>query len=155
MSDLPVFNVRPARRSDYKAIVEFQLAMALETEQLQLDSKVVNKGVSEVFRRPELGCYYVAEADEQIIASLLTTYEWSDWRCGQVIWLQSVYVLPQWRRQGVFRAMYGFIRDLVMADPAYKGIRLYVERNNRSAQEVYRSMGMEDHHYRMWEWMRS
>ena len=84
----------------------------------------------------------------------VTDDEWSDWRCGQVIWLQSVYVMPEWRRKGIFRLMYAYIRDQVLADSGYRGIRLYVERNNRAAQAVYRNMGMEDHHYQMWEWMK-
>lgn len=154
MTAAPSLRVRTARRSDLRVLVDFQLAMALETEQLQLDAPTVKRGVAEVFKRPELGCYYVVEHNETVIASLLTTYEWSDWRCGQVIWLQSVYVMPEWRRKGIFRLMYAWIRDRVLAEPGYRGIRLYVERNNRSAQAVYRNMGMEDHHYQMWEWMK-
>lgn len=55
--------VREAVSGDAPVIAAFQLAMALETEQLMLDPEVVDKGVTAVFGRPELGCYYVAEKE--------------------------------------------------------------------------------------------
>lgn len=85
---------------------------------------------------------------------MLTTYEWSDWRNGNFIWLQSVYVKPEWRGKGVFRQMYEYIRLLVSENHGFKGIRLYVFHTNESAQEVYRSTGLETGHYKMFEWVK-
>ena len=146
--------VREATLAEHAVIAGFQVAMAAETEDLALDRAVVERGVREVFRRPELGKYYVAVKDDRLVASLLITYEWSDWRNALVYWIQSVYVLPQERGRGVFRAMYGHIRDLVLTDEAVSGIRLYVDKNNRTAREVYRRLQMDGDHYALYEWMK-
>src|SRR5215210_7589447 len=97
--------VREARREDAAAIIEFQLAMARETEELTLDREILTRGVSALFDSPFLGRYFVAEHDGRVIASLMITYEWSDWRNGMVWWIQSVYTLPEFRRRGVYAAL--------------------------------------------------
>ena len=50
---------RDAHRSDREVIVEFQLAMARETEDLELDHDVCAKGVDAVFAEPKHGQYFV------------------------------------------------------------------------------------------------
>jgi GNAT superfamily N-acetyltransferase len=146
--------VREARREDAAAIIEFQLAMARETEELALDRDVLTRGVTALFDDPSLGRYFVAESDGRPIASLMITYEWSDWRNGTVWWIQSVYVVPDFRRRGVYATLYAHIRAQVEPDPAIRGIRLYVDTRNRPAQEVYARLGMEGEHYKVFEWMK-
>jgi ribosomal protein S18 acetylase RimI-like enzyme len=146
--------IRLARIDDSLAIAAFQLKMAIETENLQLDTETVGKGVKAVFEKPELGQYFVAEKDGQIIASMLTTFEWSDWRNAQVWWLQSVYVIPEFRRQGIFKRMYDFVKILAENDANVGGIRLYVDKTNVRAQEVYKAVGMNGEHYQVFEWMK-
>ena len=147
-------NVREAIPEDARIIASFQLAMALETEQLMLDPDVVDKGVKAVFEDPGKGKYYVAELNGEIIGSLMTTYEWSDWRNGTVWWIQSVYVLPQHRRKGVYRKMYGSLQEKVLADRYLRGIRLYVDKSNTRAQTAYTELGMNADHYQTFEWMK-
>lgn len=146
--------VREARREDAAAIIEFQLAMARETEELALDRDVLTRGVTAVFDQPSLGRYFVAESDGRAIASLMITYEWSDWRNGNVWWIQSVYVIPEFRRRGVYASLYSHIRTQVEPDPSIRGIRLYVDTRNKPAQEVYARLGMEGEHYKVFEWMK-
>ncbi len=146
--------VRKAIASDAPVIAEFQQAMAFETEALQLDPIILKAGVEAVFNDPTKGNYYVAEADGQVIASLLTTFEWSDWRNGTVLWIQSVYVRPQFRKQGVFAALYQHIRQMVETDDSLKGIRLYAEQTNNNAHRVYERMGMSAEHYQLFEWLK-
>jgi len=146
--------VRKAQPLDFALIAEFQLKMARETEGLSLDIDTVTRGVKQVFAHPGYGCYYVAEENDQVVASLLTTYEWSDWRNAKVLWIQSVYVLPAYRKMGVFRKMYDYIREAVLADPSLAGIRLYVDKSNVTAQQVYRKVGMDGDHYALFEWMK-
>jgi len=146
--------VREAIKEDASAIVSFQLAMAAETEQLMLDPEIVDKGVSAVFEDPKKGRYYVTELNGEVIASLMTTFEWSDWRNGTVMWIQSVYVLPQYRRRGVYRKMYSFLQNLVYDNPDLKGIRLYVDKTNTRAQATYWELGMNAEHYQTFEWMK-
>lgn len=146
--------IRQANEKDASAVVEFQLAMALETEQLQLDEPTVIKGVAAVFADSSKGTYYVAELDGQVIGSLLTTFEWSDWRNGTVLWIQSVYVRPEFRKKSVFSRLYKHIQNLVATNPDLRGIRLYADKTNISAHQVYEHLGMTAEHYQMFEWMK-
>ena len=145
--------IRKAAPSDTPSIIDFQLKMAWETEELKLDPETVKKGVNAVFENNSRGQYYVAEEDGNLIASLLITDEWSDWRNRNVWWLQSVYVLPEYRRRGVFRLMYNHIRLLAEKNDI-AGLRLYVETKNSAAKKTYESLGMSSEHYSFYEWMR-
>ena len=143
---------RGGGRDDANAIVDFQQAMARETEEVALDRDVVTRGVQAVLDDPSRGRYFVGVAEGRVVASLLITYEWSDWRNGVVWWIQSVYVVPEFRKRGVYAGLYEHVKQT--ADPSVKGIRLYVDRRNKSAQEVYRRLGMNGEHYLVFEWMK-
>ena len=146
--------IRQSNLSDSISIVEFQLAMALETEQLELDQPTVIKGVAAVMADPVKGIYYVAEVNGQVVGSLLTTFEWSDWRNGTVLWIQSVYVQPEFRKRSVFSALYKHIMIMVAANTELRGIRLYADKTNTSAHDIYEHLGMSAEHYQMFEWMK-
>jgi ribosomal protein S18 acetylase RimI-like enzyme len=146
--------VREATHEDARIIAAFQLAMASETEQLMLDPEVVDKGVRSVFDDPGKGKYYVTEINNEVVGSLMTTFEWSDWRNGTVLWIQSVYILPQFRRKGAYRKMYLFLQEKVLADQNLRGIRLYVDLSNSKAQTTYLNLGMNADHYQTFEWMK-
>ena len=145
---------RPAHPTDRATIVEFQLAMARETEDLELDRDILVRGVEAVFADPSLGRYFVAELDGRVVASLMITYEWSDWRNGTVWWIQSVYVAPEGRRQRIYAGLYEHVKQLLESDASIRGIRLYVDRRNVPAQEVYKRLGMNGEHYQVFEWMK-
>lgn len=146
--------VREATPEDAESIVEFQLKMAMETENLQLDKETVVQGVQAVFDDSSKGTYYVAEKNEKVIASLLTTFEWSDWRNGTVLWIQSVFVLPEFRGNGVYKKMYQHIQHSVEQNNQLKGIRLYVDQTNLRAQKVYSKLNMSAEHYQLFEWLK-
>lgn len=146
--------IRPARREDAATIVDFQVRMAIETEGLELDLPTVTRGVQAVFDDPAKGQYWVAESAGRVVGSLLSTYEWSDWRNGTVLWIQSVYVPLERRRSGVYRRLYECLRDLVLTSSDLRGIRLYVDRRNAAAQRVYERLGMSREHYEMFEWLK-
>ena len=149
-----MIKIRKANIHDSPSIVEFQLKMALETEELQLNKSTVEEGVKAVFADENKGNYYVAELEDKVVASLMTTYEWSDWRNGRVLWIQSVFVDKMHRGKGIYRKLYEHVREIVKNDDTdFRGIRLYVDKTNLSAQKVYARMGMENHHYEMYEWM--
>ncbi len=145
--------IRKAIFTDAPSIIDFQLRMALETENMKLVPEIVTKGVDAVFHDHSRGQYYIAESDGKVVASLLITYEWSDWRNCNVWWFQSVYVIPEFRRQGVFRKMYSHIRELA-EEQDIAGLRLYVETKNSRAQKTYEALGMSSEHYAFYEWMR-
>lgn len=152
------FFVDFAEIRDIQAIHAFQIAHAQEVEGLTLDSARVRQGVEQVFEQPNLGFYLVARAlgecpghdSSLVLGSLLVTREWSDWRAKMVWWIQSVYVRPEWRKKGVFAAMYAHVEDLAHKQDV-AGLRLYVEKNNLGAKKVYAKLGMSDTHYDMFE----
>ena len=145
--------IRRAEASEAGMIADFQQKMAWETEQLELREDVLAAGVQAVLADSNKGLYYVALQDGEIVASLMITYEWSDWRNGTVWWIQSVYVLPEYRGQGVFKRMYLHLKEYVMQSEL-RGLRLYVDKTNTAAQNVYDAIGMTQEHYAMYEWMK-
>lgn len=152
MSPPPPVQIRRAHAADADVIASFNIAMARETEGKRLLPQVVASGVRRLIAEPALGFYLVAEAAEgEVVAALMVTTEWSDWRNGRFWWLQSVYVRPGWRRRGVFRAMYSYVTASATLEPDVCGFRLYVERDNRNAQVTYRSLGMRETDYLLLE----
>jgi ribosomal protein S18 acetylase RimI-like enzyme len=153
------WNLRLADNGDVHALVEFNRAMARETEAKELDVDLLTAGVEELLRNPRYGFYVVAEhcgleQRAETIGSSMVTYEWSDWRNGVFWWIQSVYVKPEFRRRGVYRRLYEFIKALAAAAPAVCGFRLYVEKENHIAQQTYQRLGMTETYYRMFEELR-
>jgi GNAT superfamily N-acetyltransferase len=132
-------------------LVRFNQAMALETEQKTLDATRLREGIGGVFTQPRRGFYLVAEHAEQVLGALLITYEWSDWRCGDWWWIQSVYVVPEARSAGIFSQLYREAERRARESRGVVGLRLYVERDNRRAQGVYSHLGMTETAYRMYE----
>lgn len=143
--------IRRGEMRDADAIAAFNIAMARETEAKELLPESIGAGVRGLLVNPALGFYLVAETGESMVASLLVTTEWSDWRNGVFWWIQSVYVQPQWRRRGIYSRLYQFVKHAAAADPGICGFRLYVEKQNRGAQTTYASLGMQETDYRMYE----
>lgn len=146
--------LRLARPEEADLLIEYQARLARETEDLELDRTALGQGVRAVFDDPGLGEYWVAEIDGGVAACLLVTREWSDWRNGTMLWIQGVYVLPEARGRGLYRALYEHQRRRVEATPDLKGIRLYVDHRNRRARAAYERLGMDHEHYALYEWMK-
>ena len=145
--------IRFAEKADGQAMVEFNQAMALETEGKRLDSQVLSNGVSAVFDDDKKGFYVVAEDDGKIVGGLMVTFEWSDWRNGWFWWIQSVYILPEYRGKRIYSFLYDFVKNEAQKQGNVCGFRLYVEKENERAQKVYEKLGMESSHYLMYEEM--
>jgi GNAT superfamily N-acetyltransferase len=150
MSASPL-RVRPAYPREIATLVEFNRALAHETEGRELDLPRLRAGVEAVFAEPARGIYYVALRGEEVLGALLLTSEWSDWRNGVFWWIQSVYVVPSARRQGVFRQLYQHVHERARITPDVCGLRLYVDNENERAQAVYRQLGMHAARYRFFE----
>ena len=145
--------IRIAAPEDAETLAQFNAAMAWETEQRRLDLPTVTRGVQRVFADGDHGFYVVATSDGDVAGSLLVTYEWSDWRCGRYWWVQSVYVRPEYRRRGVFRQLYRFVKARAQSQSGVCGVRLYVERANHRAQQCYGKLGLKETPYKMYEEM--
>jgi GNAT superfamily N-acetyltransferase len=135
--------VRPATAADAAVIVEFNRLLALESEGVTLDAAVLARGVNAVMTDPAKGLYFLAEEGGAAVGQTGITYEYSDWRNGWFWWIQSVYVRPESRRRGVFRALFTHIQEAARKDPEVIGLRLYVERENQRAHETYLGLGFE------------
>lgn len=143
--------IRRATPADVETLVAFNAAMARETEDKDLDLASLRAGINALLKDEALGFYLVADIDGQAVGQLMITTEWSDWRNAHFWWLQSLYVLPDYRRKGVFRHLYSYIQAEAGRAGNVCGLRLYVERTNRRAQQVYVNLGMELSHYDMYE----
>jgi GNAT superfamily N-acetyltransferase len=150
MSTRPTVHVRPAGLADLDLLLHGNMAIALETEGLRLDPATLRQGIEALLHERAPGRYWVAEHEGRVVGQLLITYEWSDWRNRMVWWIQSVYVAPDARRLGVFRALYEHARREAVAAGA-AGLRLYVEELNTRAHAVYAALGMRGGHYRVLE----
>ena len=144
-------NIRSANLDDAIQIAQFNQMMALETEEKTLDPETVAKGVEAVLTHADRGFYTVAEIDGKVVGCLMITFEWSDWRNGNIWWIQSVYVDARHRKTGVFRAMYEHLYKQAASTEDIAGIRLYVDKTNTAAQAVYRKMGMNLARYDIYE----
>lgn len=147
---------RKATERDVAALVEFNRAMASETESLELSTDTLSSGVRNLLRSPQYGFYVVAERSDEgggfeTVGSLMITYEWSDWRDGLFWWVQSVYVKPSHRRRGVYRRLYEYVKRMADTESSVRGFRLYVEKENDAAQAAYVNLGMKETHYKMFE----
>lgn len=147
--------IRAANLDDVESIITFSAAMALETENRQLDLARLREGTLSLLNTPSYGFFMVAEIRDgeqrRLIGQLMITYEWSDWRNGVFWWIQSVYVDPPSRRRGVFRRIHEAVVSQAKADVKVCGLRLYVEQDNHTAQAVYQRVGLKRSVYKVYE----
>lgn len=142
--------IRKAELKDASVLLEHNLSMARETENLELNPEIVRAGVLRVFQDTSKGFYLMAEVDQQIAGSLMITYEWSDWRNEDIWWIQSVFVRPGFRKQGIYKKLYNVVKAMAL-EFGTGTIRLYVEETNTKAQAVYKQLGMGHSHYQLFE----
>lgn len=142
--------VTPTDLSYAEAITRFQVDMAIESEGLSLDFETTLKGVQSVLQDESKGRYVLAVIEDKPVGSLMLTREWSDWNCCWYLWIQSVYVSPEYRNNGIFKTMYNKVMELAESEEVSQ-VRLYVDKYNQKAQTVYQKLGMSECHYLMYE----
>jgi GNAT superfamily N-acetyltransferase len=143
--------IREAALPDAQLITAFNLLLAEESEGLRLEPALAQAGVAAVLKDPAKGTYYVAEAEGAVVGQLMITHEWSDWRNGHIWWIQSVYVKPELRRTGVFRALFNHLHNLAQTRKDVCSLRLYVHAENTRASESYKRLGMTRTQYEVFE----
>ena len=146
-----LYSVRDATADDVEFIVDCNMALAEESEGKKLDRAVLSEGVIKGLARTELCRYFVAQRERERVGTTMLTYELTDWRSGLIWWLQSVYVPPEFRQRGVFRAIYRHIEALARRDPEVRALRLYVMSDNHRARRTYEAMGMSHAGYEVYE----
>jgi len=145
--------IRPGELRDVEVLVEFNQALARETEGKALATETVTRGVESLINNPQYGFYVLAELGGVAVGALMVTFEWSDWRDAVFWWIQSVYVRPEHRRRGIYRGLYEHLkaRAKSQTEPPVCGFRLYTEKSNEVAQQVYEALGMQETRYLMYE----
>lgn len=143
--------IRKGELKDARIITRFNIMMAKESENKELDFETVFRGVKAVIKDPHKGFYLVAESKNEIVGQLMVTPEWSDWRNMNFLWIQSVYIGEEFRKQGIFSALYHHLKDMAHYKKNVAGLRLYVEINNETAKQVYEALGMQKPGYIMYE----
>jgi GNAT superfamily N-acetyltransferase len=143
--------IREGALSDAPLVADFNLQLAEESEGLRLDEALVQASVAAVLKDPAKGLYYIAEVEGEVVGQLMITYEWSDWRNGNIWWIQSVFVKPEFRRAGVFRTFYNHLLTLARARKDVCSLRLYVHKDNTRASQSYERLGMTRTHYEIYE----
>ena len=144
-------NIRQAGVEDGEVITRFNAAMALESEGISLRRDTLRAGVDAALADEAKAFYLLAEADGSPVGQLMVTTEWSDWRNGWIWWIQSVYVKPESRRQGVYRRLYQRLTEMAESRGDIRGMRLYVMRDNWPAKRTYETLGMTHSHYDLYE----
>lgn len=145
------WEIRPARFEDWPTIADFNIKLADETEGKRLEPGTIAQGVRTLLSHPQHGRYFVASIQGRVVGQIMHTREWSDWRNGEIWWLQSVYVLGEFRQRGIFRALFTHLQSLAHASSEVVGLRLYVEEHNIRAQEAYLTLGLQRAGYTVME----
>jgi GNAT superfamily N-acetyltransferase len=146
-----LIHIRDAGPADIDRIVTYNLGLAKESESRALDREVVYDGITRALQKPEYCRYFLAEMYGLPVGQIMLTYEWSDWGNGLIWWIQSVYVEPEYRQQGIFRAMFEYLEHLAEQDDDVIALRLYVDQDNQKAMNAYEHLGMYRMEYRMYE----
>ncbi|MEI8203467.1 MAG: GNAT family N-acetyltransferase [Bacteroidota bacterium] len=149
-----MIRIRKALPEDSIKIIEYQINFAQETENLSLNKTELQKGVEFIFNNPTVGQYYVAVYDMKVVGFCLTLNEWSDWRNGRVIWVDTIYVDSEHRGMGVSKELIKKVKEVVAQSFEYKGVRLYINKDNIHAQRLFESLDMNANHYKLYEWLK-
>ena len=150
MNTTPHIIVAPTDLSYAEAITRFQVDMASESEGISLNFERTLRGVQSVLQDESKGRYILTLIDGKPAGSLMLTREWSDWNCCWYLWIQSVYVVPDYRKKGIFKSMYTKVLELAKSEGITQ-VRLYVDKGNHKAQTVYQKSGMSECNYLMYE----
>ena len=145
-------NIRKALNKDIDVIARYNYNLAYETENKILDMNILTRGVEAIIKDENKGIYHVCEINGEVVGQIMYTFEWSDWRNGTFLWIQSVYVNKEFRWIVIFKALYKFIRDIEDNDNNICGIRLYVEKENTIAKKTYKNIGMKECNYYIYEY---
>lgn len=142
--------IRMAVEDDAWVLADHNVMMARESENVDIDVKTTLLGIKSVLADMSKGFYLVAEEEGEIIGQLMITFEWSDWRDKNIWWIQSVYIVKDWRKKYVFQQMLDEVYQLGRLQEV-DIFRLYVYADNFGAIAAYKRLKMKQMKYLVFE----
>ncbi len=145
------FKIRKAQLQDAETLTRYNLLLAKETEDRDLDPDTVYRGIKAIIKDPHKGFYLVAVQADEIIGQLMVTNSWCNWRNKNILWIHRVYVPMEHRNKGIFKALFHRLEEMARYRKDVAGLRLYVEPNNQKAMTTYEKLGMITPGYKIYE----
>ena len=139
--------VRRARHDDLKKLVSFAVEEAREAEGIDKTPVTLRAGVKSALNDENLALYWVlVDEKDEPVGNISALKEWSNFNAGFYWWIQSVYILPEYRGKGYMSRLF----DTVKAEAQKQGavdIRLYVHEDNERAVKAYQKYGFTESMY--------
>ena len=106
------YTIRPGTAADIDTLVVFTHAEAMDAERRGLDPGEARRGVEGAFAAVPKSRYWVVEGPKGgLVASASIVTEWSNFRGGDYWWIQSLYVTPEHRGQGLVDTLLAHLTD--------------------------------------------
>ncbi len=146
------FKVRNAKLDDLDNLVEFIIAEADEAEGIAKPSDIVINGVKAGLEKPDIARYWIIENENgNPVGNVSVVKEWSDWNCAFYWWIQSMFLLPNYRGIGLMEALLKEVKLAAENENAIE-LRLYVHKDNNRAIKAYKKAGFCNSDYNMMIW---
>ena len=143
------FDIRKATPADLEKLVSFATEEAREAEGVTKDINRVRQGIRTALEDESIAIYWVLEKkDTGIVGNVSVVTEWSDWNAGYYWWIQSMYILPEFRGKGLMERLVQALKDEARQEGALE-LRLYVHKNNAQAITAYQRAGFFNSDYRI------
>ena len=143
------FLVRRAGCTDLEMLVSFAICEAREVEKTARAPQRIREGVRAGLEDDSIAMYWVLEKEDSgIIGNVSIVKEWSNWNAGYYWWIQSMFLLPDYRGKGLMNRLIEAVREAAKQEEAVD-LRLYVHNQNERAIKAYRKSGFSDSEYRI------
>ena len=137
-----MLNIRPICKDDrnvyLKMAAEFYKTDAVL---LHVGEEHFRSTFEELMRSDEYALCYIFELDGEVAGYSLLAKTYSQEAGGKVLWIEEIYVSPDFRGRGIGKAFFEFLLKKLPSD--VKRLRLEVERENSGAVKLYKSFGFD------------
>ena len=141
--------VRKATLDDLERLVSFAVAEANEAEGISKTHERVRKGIKKALQEDSIAVYWILEQNNtEVVGNISVVKEWSNWNAGYYWWIQSIYVLPEFRGRGLMQKLIQTVKQAARKEKALD-LRLYVHKANKRAIHAYRKTGFSDSDYKI------
>lgn len=96
---------------------------------------------SELMRADTYASGYLFEMNHRPVGYALTAKTYSQEAGGMVVWIEELFILPEYRSRGLGSEFFTYLMDV--AEPDAARFRLEVEQENTGAVRLYQRRGFE------------